>query len=82
MTNGKNKKNILMIPKLEDANFAGSKSGYKCKLIVVEGDSAKTFAISGLQIIGRDYYGVFPLKGKPKNIKELSEKKNNKINYK
>lgn len=41
-------------------------------------DSAKTFAISGLSVIGRDYYGVFPLRGKlinPRdaNPKQLSE---------
>ena len=28
------------------------------------GDSAKALAISGLGVVGRDYYGVFPLKGK------------------
>jgi DNA topoisomerase-2 len=42
-------------------------------LIITEGDSAKTFAIAGLDVIGRDYYGVFPLKGKPKNVREYNE---------
>jgi DNA gyrase/topoisomerase IV subunit B len=63
-----------MIPKLDDANYAGTSNGYKCSLILTEGDSAKPFAMSGLTIIGKDYYGVFPLKGKPKNIRELSGK--------
>ena len=26
--------------------------------------------MSGLSIVGRDYYGVFPLKGKPLNVRE------------
>lgn len=28
----------------------------------------------GLSVIGRDYYGVFPLKGKPLNVREASQK--------
>ena len=58
------------IPKLEDANKAGSKDSYKCSLILTEGDSAKAFAMSGLGVIGRDYYGVFPLKGKLLNVRD------------
>jgi DNA gyrase/topoisomerase IV subunit B len=34
-----------------------------CTLILTEGDSAKTLAVAGLGVIGRDYYGVYPLKG-------------------
>ena len=26
--------------------------------------------MSGLSIVGRDYYGVFPLKGKPLNVRD------------
>ena len=37
--------------------------------ILTEGDSAKALAISGLSVIGRDKYGVFPLKGKVLNVK-------------
>lgn len=33
-----------------------------CTLILTEGDSAKSLAISGLSIVGRDHYGVFPLR--------------------
>ena len=31
-------------------------------------------AISGLSVIGRDNYGVFPLKGKVLNVKDASQK--------
>ena len=58
---GKKQIKLRGIPKLEDANRAGSKDSYKCSLILTEGDSAKTFAMSGLAITGRDHYGVFPL---------------------
>lgn len=37
---------------------------------LTEGDSAKALAISGLGVVGRDYYGVFPLKGKLLNVRE------------
>jgi DNA topoisomerase-2 len=39
-------------------------------LILTEGDSAKNVAMSGLEILGRDYYGVFPLKGKLLNVRD------------
>jgi DNA topoisomerase II len=70
-TDGK-KRGLIKIPKLEDANLAGTNKGKDCTLILTEGDSAKTFAISGLSIIGRDYYGVFPLRGKFLNVRDKS----------
>lgn len=60
------------IPKLDDANEAGGKNALECTLIVTEGDSAKTLAVSGLGVVGRDYYGVFPLRGKLLNVREAS----------
>ena len=62
------------IPKLEDANRAGTKDGHQCTLILTEGDSAKALAVSGLAVVGRDHYGVFPLKGKLLNVREASHK--------
>ena len=44
----------------------------KCTLIVTEGDSAKTLAVAGLSVVGRDHYGVFPLRGKCKNVRDAS----------
>ena len=74
-TDGKIKKRITGIPKLEDANWAGTKKSENCKLILTEGDSAKTFAMSGISKIGRDEYGIFPLKGKLLNVKDQSADK-------
>jgi DNA topoisomerase-2 len=62
------------IPKLDDANSAGGKKSRDCTLILTEGDSAKTLAVSGLSVVGRDLYGVFPLRGKVLNVREASAK--------
>ena len=65
------KTNILRgIPKLDDANWAGGNRSNECTLILTEGDSAKSMAIAGLSVIGRDKYGVFPLRGKVINVKD------------
>ena len=62
---GGKKKHKIVIPKLEDANWAGKgKKASECTLILTEGDSAKSLAMAGISIVGRDKYGVFPLKGK------------------
>ena len=62
------------IPKLEDAHLAGTKDSLNCTLILTEGDSAKTTAICGLSVIGRQNYGVFPLRGKMLNVREANVK--------
>jgi DNA topoisomerase-2 len=68
-TAGTKKSKLIGIPKLEDANEAGGARSKDCTLILTEGDSAKTLAMSGLSVVGRDYYGVFPLKGKLLNVR-------------
>ena len=73
-TDGKKQTKISGIPKLEDANKAGTKEGYKCTLILTEGDSAKSTAMAGVSVVGRDYYGVFPLKGKLLNVRDATIK--------
>ncbi|XP_034563650.1 DNA topoisomerase 2-alpha isoform X2 [Notolabrus celidotus] len=62
------------VPKLDDANDAGGRNSSSCTLILTEGDSAKTLAVSGLGVVGRDSYGVFPLRGKLLNVREASLK--------
>lgn len=75
-SDGKLKKTIR-IPKLDDANFAGTAKSKECSLILTEGDSAKSMAIAGLSVVGRDRWGVFPLKGKVLNVKDVATKKVN-----
>ncbi|KAF5822370.1 putative DNA topoisomerase (ATP-hydrolyzing) [Helianthus annuus] len=69
-----NKRGKLNIPKLEEANFAATNNSDNCTLILTEGDSAKALAMSGLSVVGQDYYGVFPLRGKLLNVREASPK--------
>lgn len=67
--------NVSQIDKLEDAQWAGkNKKAEQCRLILTEGDSAKKFAIDGLSVIGREKYGVFPLRGKFLNVREATVK--------
>ena len=62
---------LLGLTKLSDANNAGTKQHAKdCTLILTEGDSAKPLAIAGLSVVGRDNFGVFPLRGKLLNVRE------------
>lgn len=69
---GSKKSKLMGITKLDDANHAGTSKSRDCTLILTEGDSAKALAISGLGVVGRDYYGVFPLKGKLLNVREAA----------
>jgi len=73
-SDGKKNVNLKNLTKLDDARLAGSKRSSECRLILTEGDSAKSFAMSGLEVIGRDKYGVFPLKGKLLNVREANPK--------
>lgn len=69
---GKKTDKVLGVPKLEDANWAGTKQSAECLLILTEGDSAKALAMAGLDIVGRDRFGVFPLRGKLLNVRDVS----------
>ncbi len=76
-TDGK-KRNVLRgMTKLEDALWAGTAKSKECTLILTEGDSAKTSAISGLSIVGREKWGVFPLRGKLLNVRDITIQKFN-----
>ena len=74
-TDGKKTTTIRGIPKLIDANKAGTAESTKCTLILTEGDSAKSGVVSGLSASDRNYIGVYPLKGKLMNVRNISEKK-------
>lgn len=75
-TDGQKKSNLSAIPNFIDAKMAGSKhrSG-ETSLILTEGLSAKALAVSGLQAIphSEQYYGVFPLRGKMKNVDAVED---------
>ena len=68
-TDGVKTKTIRGIPKLVDANYAGSvDKSAMCTIILCEGDSAKAGIISGLSKEDRNYIGVYPMKGKLFNV--------------
>ena len=67
-----NRRSRMDNPKLTDANRAGTKDGYKCTLILTEGDSAKGLAIAGRSVVSADLFGVFPLRGKLLNVRDAS----------
>jgi DNA topoisomerase-2 len=74
-TDGSKKKTIRGMAKLVDALWAGTAKSTECTLILTEGDSAATSAITGLSVVGRERWGVFPLKGKMLNVRDVSADK-------
>jgi DNA topoisomerase II len=79
-TDGSKTKNIRGIPKLIDANWAGTEKSSQCMIIFCEGDSAKAGIVSGLSSEDRNTIGVYPMKGKILNVrgeqvKKISENK-------
>jgi DNA topoisomerase-2 len=76
-TDGRKSKSIRNIPKLIDANWAGGTKSHLCTLILCEGDSAKAGIISGLSKEDRNNFGVFPLKGKLMNTKDMLQSRVN-----
>ena len=79
-SDGTKSKNVRGIPKLIDANWAGTEKSSLCTIIFCEGDSAKSGIVSGLSSEDRNTIGVYPLKGKllnvrGENIKKISENK-------
>lgn len=74
-TDGKKRTTLRGMPKLVDALWAGSGKSGECTLILTEGDSAATSAITGLKVVGREAWGVFPLKGKMLNVRDVSADK-------
>lgn len=76
-SDGSKNKNIRGIPKLVDANYAGTVKSKDTMLILCEGDSAKAGIISGLSNTDRNYIGVYPMKGKIFNVRGETQKRIN-----
>jgi DNA topoisomerase-2 len=74
-TDGSKTKSIRGIPKLTDANWAGTEKSKDCVIIFCEGDSAKAGIISGLSSEDRNIFGVYPMKGKILNVLGEATKK-------
>jgi DNA topoisomerase-2 len=74
-TDGSKRRVLRGMPKLVDALNAGTAKSSECTLILTEGDSAATSAITGLKVVGRETWGVFPLRGKLLNVRDVSADK-------
>ena len=74
-TDGSKTKSIRGIPKLIDANYAGTNKSKECTIIFCEGDSAKAGIVSGLSTDDRNYIGVYPMRGKLLNVRGEQQKK-------
>eukprot|EP00281_Chroomonas_sp_CCMP1168_P017835 CAMPEP_0206219840 /NCGR_PEP_ID=MMETSP0047_2-20121206/4530_1 /ASSEMBLY_ACC=CAM_ASM_000192 /TAXON_ID=195065 /ORGANISM="Chroomonas mesostigmatica_cf, Strain CCMP1168" /LENGTH=598 /DNA_ID=CAMNT_0053642403 /DNA_START=15 /DNA_END=1808 /DNA_ORIENTATION=+ len=59
----------VSIAKYQGANMAGKTGRNPCYLLATEGDSAKDLAVCGMEIVGRDHYGVIPLRGVIRNVR-------------
>lgn len=67
-------KKFIKIEGFDPANNEGTRHSKDCTLILVEGLSAKTFAVQGIQSgafgkTGRDWFGIYPLRGKLLNVR-------------
>lgn len=70
----------LRVTTVDDATQANSSNPHerlKCTLILTEGETGKTLALEGLNYLpgGKEYNGVFPLRGKLMNVSRHSEAK-------
>ncbi|KAK3070650.1 DNA topoisomerase 2, partial [Teratosphaeriaceae sp. CCFEE 6253] len=70
--NDGNRRTRMNNSKLTDANKAGTKDGWRCTLILTEGDSASLLALAGRAVVDPDLFGVFPLRGKLLNVRDAS----------
>ena len=72
------KRGFKRIEGLDHANKQGTKESKDCTLILCEGLSARTYAMKGAIQVGwdekkgRDYWGMFPLRGKILNVLNAS----------
>lgn len=70
----------LTLDGLDDANHAGTIKSNNCTLMICEGDSAHTAIISGLSQEDRNWIGVYAIKGKLENVRDVTKKKADKLN--
>ena len=74
-TDGVKSRTLRGIPKLMDANLAGTDKSDQCTIIFCEGDSAKAGIVSGLSKEDRNFIGVYPMKGKIFNVRGEATKR-------
>lgn len=75
-TDGK-KASFVNVPTADDAGQAGKSQSHKCVAFFVEGLSAKTFFVKGMEFAkgGREFNGCYPLRGKLLNVRKAKTEK-------
>lgn len=72
------KREVLNIDGYDPANLSSTKESKECILILCEGLSAKSYAVTGIKTgalgkKGRDYFGIYALRGKLLNTRNASQ---------
>ena len=65
----------IRVDKLKDAHKAGTTKSEQTSLFICEGDSAANSAMNGLSIVGRDLYGIYPIRGRVLNVRDVAPSK-------
>ncbi|KAJ1971923.1 DNA topoisomerase 2, partial [Dimargaris verticillata] len=73
-TDGTRTQRLMGIDDLDDATCAGGREAHKCTLVLTEGKSARALALAGFEIVGKKYFGVYPLRGKMLNVRGAKPK--------
>lgn len=81
-TDGAKTAKIHGIANFEDALWAGGARSSECTLVLCEGLSAQALVLAGFNVVGKERYGCYPLKGKLINPKKSEEQalKNKELN--
>jgi len=64
------KQRTVAVAKLVDAHLAGTAKSAETTLIITEGNSALLLAKAGHSVIGKEIYGLYPIRGKLLNVRE------------
>lgn len=67
---GSKSRTVTDVPKLRDAEYAGTAKSHLTTLLITEGDSACTAATSGLSSEDRKYIGLWAARGKLLNVRD------------
>jgi len=69
------KGSIINADDYERANWAGTKRGNEATLCLPEGKSAAAMIMQGFSVVGRDKWGLYPLRGKGMNVRGVKNEK-------
>jgi DNA topoisomerase-2 len=68
---GAKTRHVTGVPKLKDAEFAGTAKSHLTTFIITEGDSALASLTSGMTSEDRETFGIWPARGKLLNVRNV-----------